>query len=209
MKDNKCCICNIVSGNGLLGDIDKPFIQSANYRAVASVGAFIEGWSLIIPKEHDVSLLEHYQRDEFLKFCIQVKSLVEQSYGRTIIFEHGANAFGSLAGCGINHAHLHVVPFKKSLRDSLKNDSFVWGEIEASELKNVVGDKDYLFYADDVGNSALTGIFTIMDQPISQYFRKVLASELGKSDSYDYREFPFIETSQRTYTTLTHQINDQ
>ena len=54
---------------------------------------------------------------EFINECIDV---IKKTYSvdKVIVFEHGANKFGSMTACGTNHSHIHIVP----LNDSLLNN---------------------------------------------------------------------------------------
>lgn len=107
---NNCRFCNIVVGKYQYAEIDQPFASNDGFVAIASIGALIEGWSLIIPKEHQHSMRNVYDKLQFKDFVETVIPLLVQQYGPLIAFEHGSNKEGSITACGTDHAHLHLVP---------------------------------------------------------------------------------------------------
>ena len=47
---DKCRFCSILKGEKTFDTIDSPIIENDNYYLLSSVGAMVEGWSLVIPK---------------------------------------------------------------------------------------------------------------------------------------------------------------
>lgn len=195
-----CCLCEIVKGKKRFGSADSPFLENDEFIALPSIGAFIEGWSLIVPKSHVVSMKEHYRSEVLKSFTSEVCRRVESSYGDTIIFEHGAHSEGSLTGCGVDHAHLHVVPHSTSLRPLLLESGLSWKECSPANISDIAGDKEYLFYSD--GFDSL-GLIHVLDSPKSQFFRKLLADVSGNQKISDYKTFPLTHTSQSTFEKLS------
>ena len=52
-----CRFCDILSGN-LKGKEDHPIWENEGYFSLASIGALVEGWILIVPKKHVISMKE-------------------------------------------------------------------------------------------------------------------------------------------------------
>jgi hypothetical protein len=92
---------------------DEVLFDSMSYVVTPSLGSFIEGWTLIISKRHVTSMsqLSLSEIRELNSLIPEIRKRVEQAYGPTIVFEHGPLTAGTEFGCGIDHAHLHVVPF--------------------------------------------------------------------------------------------------
>ena len=209
-RNESCRFCGIVSGQYNYTEIDQPFLTAASYIAVASIGALVEGWTLILPLKHQLSLQQVYEDADFQDFTCRTISLLKQQYGPIIAFEHGANQEGSITSCGTNHAHLHLVPFKASLAPKLQSTGLQWMQCRLSDVLEAVGDNEYLFYMDMESNSHITdqtGYLHILSSPTSQFFRKILAEHLGCPETSNYREFPHLDASTRTSQRLAALSN--
>ncbi len=206
MKNMELCrFCNIIKGEYQYCEIDRPFASNDKYIAVASIGALIRGWSLIIPKEHQLSLRNVYDENDFLKFTGTVISLLMNQYGPLIAFEHGSNKEGSITACGTDHAHLHLVPFNESLVEQIQTSGLKWIQRHISEIKYEVGEREYLFYTELKSEKSWhdpVGYLHILKSPISQFFRHLIASRLGNDDMYDYKRFPYLENAKQTRIVL-------
>lgn len=197
----KCRFCDIVKGHYKYEDVDKPFIENDDFFAIASIGSMIEGWSLIIPKDHQLSMRNFYKNKNFKKIINDILPLMTSKYGNVISFEHGSNEEGSITACGTDHAHLHLVPYEDTLVNELKESGLKWEPCLSSEIKDKTGNKEYLFYTDI--NSTTNwedpiGYLHILENPISQYFRHLLAKKIDKVEESDYKLFPFLENAVQT-----------
>jgi ATP adenylyltransferase len=199
---HNCRFCGIPDGITSFGVSDKPFCEDENFFAVASIGALVDGWSLIIPKKHVVSLREIYGTPEFKKFSADVVGKIRLNYGNVVLFEHGPSREGSLTSCGTDHAHLHVVPLPFSLNKDLVESGLNWQTIKSSDIAKTVHESEYLFFSDNPDDSDFHGSLHILQEPVSQYFRKIIARRLGKLDVSDYRQFLHLSTSESTQSRL-------
>src|SRR5437588_7020865 len=147
-----CHFCQIAERSDHLRSYDRPFSRSLDYFAIASIGALVHGWTLVCPTRHVVNLQEHYARAAFRSFLNDVARTVAAHYGDCVFFEHGANWEESVTGCGVNHAHFHIVP-SVSLSRLLMSADTGWQTIQFSRIRAFVGQKEYLFYADSVDNA--------------------------------------------------------
>ena len=202
IADFNCRFCQIAAVQRHAGDIDKPILESDDYIAIASIGAFIEGWCLVIPKKHKLTLAHDYRNQAFLEFASQVSERVSRRYGNTIFFEHGPITTGSAMGCGINHAHLHIVPFKESISETILNGELIWSEIPVSAIEDKTALKDYLLYSDDLLSSEPIVLLSTPHKPISQYFRMVLAEKTGFMETANYRAHSHMDISIETHKQL-------
>jgi Diadenosine tetraphosphate (Ap4A) hydrolase and other HIT family hydrolases len=202
--EKACRFCDIVKGHYKYSDIDRPFYENELFIAIASVGALVEGWTLVVPKIHQVSMRNLYssqQLNDTMNFLIP---RLANKYGKLIVFEHGSNKEGSITSCGTDHAHLHIVPYGESLLPDMKNTGMRWENYKTSEIDKIVNQSEYLFYHEIEQNQweDPIGYLHILETPISQFFRKVIADRIGCLDRYDYKKFPNIEIAQATNKAL-------
>ena len=207
---NECRFCSILRGNKHFGDIDTPIYENDSFFLLSSVGALVEGWTLAIPKKHVYSMKNYYSDKTFLAFLNKSLCRIKNVYKtkKIVVFEHGANKFGSLTACGTNHAHLHIVPLDNSLLDDIK-PLLKFKEIKVEEINNYVGDNEYLLYADiesEFDNSSC--YIHILKEPISQFFRKVIAEKLGIPEKYNYRENMNLDISEATFRMLKKRCDN-
>lgn len=202
---NNCRFCNIVVGKYQYAEIDQPFASNDAFIAIASIGALIEGWSLIIPKEHQLSMRNVYDKPKFTDFVGTVIPLLVKQYGSLIAFEHGSNKEGSITACGTDHAHLHLVPYCKSLFSDLQSSGLRWIQCQASEIAPRVGNSEYLFYSKLGVKKAWNdpvGYLHVLKRPISQFFRQLIAARTGHAETSDYRRFPYLDAARQTRRTV-------
>ena len=68
-----------------------------NFFSLASIGGFIDGWSLVIPKEHTYSMRKFFTDSAFVDIANKMLKRIRDTYRKkSIIFEHGANHEGSI-----------------------------------------------------------------------------------------------------------------
>ncbi len=204
MNSKNCRFCNIINGN-YQHKFDQPFFKNNSYIAMASIGALVEGWTLIIPKEHQLSMKSLYSDINFTNFVDNLIPRIYKMYGPLIAFEHGSNKEGSITACGTNHAHLHLVPFSDSLMNDMNKSNMEWIKCRSSEIFNIVGKSEYLFYT-EIGTNNIwndpIGYLHILEFPISQYFRQIIAKKLGHSDKFDYKIYPNADITEQTMLNL-------
>ena len=205
-----CRVCDLVLENKNQNFFDKPLMRTPYNSVIASLGAMIPGWVLLVPTEHIFNLSDRYMDCDLTMLRASVSQILVSEFSLPIcMFEHGAMGHGSQTGCGVDHAHLHMLPFHKSLRDSILelNDSLEWNEINASEIKTIAGEKEYLFYSDDTFSANPSGILAIVTEATSQFFRKAIAKELGRDNEFDYRSNFFEEHIRETQFRIERQLN--
>ncbi|WP_442931539.1 HIT family protein [Mycobacterium sp. 050128] len=175
-----CRLCNI--------EAQEPTIhQSADASAVPSLGSFIAGWTLVVPRRH-VLALSDLSSDEWSGFTSTVnyvRTRIEGAYGDVISFEHGSAGPNRLAGCGVDHAHLHIVPSTTNLRSAIDAISTTVGRFQwepAEGKPEARRSLDYLYIADSSGQWITYG-----DSIPSQVVRRALAAECGRN-IWDWKE---------------------
>lgn len=173
---------------------DTPVFESESFVALPTVGAFIEGWLLVVPREPALSFaqLPDTLWPEADDFIAEVARRIELEYGPVAVFEHGPGAKLSPVGCGVDYAHFHVVPTRTDLREAARQ-SFPAVTWKSRPVISSVRDfrsrgRDYWAL---VQNEYQPGCWlgTISDQsPPNQLFRRLLAKSVGlDNSSFDWR----------------------
>lgn len=196
---NNCRFCGIANGydNGQRPENAK-IVESDNYFAISSIGALVEGWMLIVPKNHCCSMKTIYSDTEFIVFTNRLVNALVACYGPVIAFEHGPNREGSDTSCGTDHAHIHLVPYH-SLTAKLESMDLEWKKCCASQVDTLVGTNEYLFYCEPGEKwEDPTGYVHILKAPISQFFRQVIAEAQGVFDKFNYKTNPDISLTLKT-----------
>lgn len=184
---------------------DEPIYTTTNFVAVPSLGALVEGWMLVLPREHLInsSHIPAALRNEFDYIVATVHDLVARTFGSPTVFEHGAATNGSQFGCGTDHAHLHVVPLpfdlKKATSDQVTDLQWVVLDHELTRLPHQPG--DYLALA----NESHT-LLALPGSPVSQFFRRIIAASLGRPNDYNYRSHLFLPNVVATRSRLLARL---
>ena len=114
-----CCFCTELSGRSgdfasIYPEITKGrFVhQTPGFVVFPSLGQLSPGHLLIVPRLHVKSFaaLPTALRDEAVQVFAWAVSAVERQFSAPVCFEHGSAEAAESGGCGIVHAHLHVVP---------------------------------------------------------------------------------------------------
>ena len=208
----KCRFCDILEGNRKMGIIDNPILENDKFFSLASIGGFIDGWSLVIPKEHTYSMRKFFTDSAFVDIANKMLKRILDAYRKkSIIFEHGANHEGSITACGTNHAHLHIIPYEKSLlKQMFHDDSVQWIECKITDVERIVQKKEYWFYAENVVDiEDAKGYIHIIEKPESQYFRRLLAEKEGYTKEYDYKCNLFLDKGEATYASLVKKYDEE
>lgn len=199
--EKECRFCKIGRGErGEYGVVDSPFFSGENYFSIVSIGAFIDGWTMIVTREHMYNMHREYEKSDFKGYLRTHIDIVRKKYEKTdkiLIFEHGANKCDSLTACGTSHAHLHVIPFEGSILKEIQEDR-EWVKCRLEQVEEIVGEKEYLLYGESDGSQSDIDVYIHMVEiPESQYFRKILGEKIGLSGAFSYKEDIRAEESEK------------
>lgn len=219
MSIAQCDFCNEFAGGthnafcSRYGDrITRTVLATENVRVFPSIGQLVEGYLLITPTDHYSAIDEMPCRltKEFDYVYRTVKEAMLDSYGPFLCYEHGSRG-PDFGGCGIYHAHLHVVPVG-GYRDPINElrDRFAYKRIQSFEdiRPETEGLSSYLFYEDVESDRYL---FFTGSMP-SQYMRRLLATTIGDIE-WDWRaahrEARLLRTVKRlsVYFNNLHQLS--
>jgi diadenosine tetraphosphate (Ap4A) HIT family hydrolase len=176
------------------------FMESVAGIAVASLGQIVEGYAVVFGMEDIINLrsLEEDGQREFLRFVRSARQRVEQRFGPTVMFEHGASCAGTNVSCGVNRIHVHIVPYTGR---PLQNEAGKAFQCKAStltieqmleSLRSWETDSPY-FWIEDGGKVFL---FSYGAKRESQVLRRVIAQQVGMADRWNWREYPTQEAAE-------------
>jgi diadenosine tetraphosphate (Ap4A) HIT family hydrolase len=158
------------------------------------------GHALVLPLQHVVSVAElsgDASRD-FFAVRNEIVSLLENKFGPLLQFEHGVRE-GDSGGCGIDHAHLHVLPCPSNVTADVVLADFPH-RLEIDDLEQIgaaTGERSYLFVKDANNRARLA----LCDRVPSQYLRRRVAALLGM-ERWDWRTASFRESFALTTAEL-------
>jgi len=186
---------------------NRPVFESENFLVIPSLGSLVEGWLLIVPKRFHLNFSQ-LSPSNFSELEILISQLAQRflpmfNADQFVVFEHGPTLENSVAGCGVDYAHLHWIPTNFDLLEGVKvflNLDYTWRVM--SELKDIkdhnVNDDDYLYLRNQKGQHLLT----CQEHVPSQTFRKVIAHYLDIPNSYDWKLNQGVENIESVYTKL-------
>ena len=171
--------------------------------ATASAGALVPGWTLVLAPGHSTSSarLPLAERLELFAKAEALRRLLADHFSLPVVlFEHGSVDELSPMACTTSHTHLHLVPIAgdvfahASHYHPLPGD---WEEANVASLRDW-SEIDYLLFQDENGPLLVHP----MIEPVSQYFRRVIASMTGVPERWDWRLCETGEFVRLTRTTL-------
>jgi ATP adenylyltransferase len=166
-----------------------------------TLGSIIPNWVLAIPKRHAANAARWAQNERNAPLSA-IKDAA-RSFGRDprdiIWFEHGATEPRSIVGCGVDHAHIHILltppfSFRRLCEEAQVKAGLGWSlgsgdgyaAIDSSESYFVAGHGDQFLLAQSVAAAG------------SQFFRKAIARIVHRDAAWDYRSHPHMENVAET-----------
>jgi ATP adenylyltransferase len=185
---------------------------------VPTRGPLVEGWLLVIPREHVLSslALPGSRRDLVYDEAARAAGLLREAYHHDVerggafvtTFEHGAARSGTPVGCGVDHVHLHavVLPFElaAAAHQHPLGGGLRWQAVSGwRDLEQVVASNTpYVAVANDEAVWVGTGKIP------NQFFRRVIAAELGHPDRFDWKMDPRNDLVDRTLAAVADRTTD-
>ncbi len=171
--------------------------QENDIVAMPTLGQLFKGSLLILPRQHieTMAQIPSAQLDSLLILLDRLeKRLVP--FGLPILFEHGAKCVTN-GGCGIHHAHFHLVPVPKPLSwaDMLPDEDAYRADTLVDALTRLQRTDEYVLFRDTYGHIAF---LEITDDEVrkwfpSQYFRRQLAQHFHRKEPWDWRAYTWQE----------------
>lgn len=199
---NTCKLCSELESRTSVWN--QPLFESPNFVALPSLGALVEGWLLLVPKRHFISFgaIPSSMHPEINEFKGYLCAMLRQCYGTVAAFEHGPSMASRTVGCGVDHAHLHLVPLQFDLAAEVLPflpNSATWSSAGIEQCQDAyTRGEDYLYLEQPIGS----GRITTHDEFGSQLFRKAIAAQLGIHNQYNWHEYQQLETVMTTIDSV-------
>lgn len=159
--------------------------------ALPSIGQIFSGSLMLMPRHH-VETIAELGSDEMEELIILLSRLYPRisALGPVAIFEHGAKCETG-HGCGIYHAHLHVMPLPSEISGKeVLPDLPVSTDSLRSAYQKLNGASNYILFKDTNG---LISYGIISDSESnnyqSQHLRKTLAGIFSPDKEWDWRRY--------------------
>jgi diadenosine tetraphosphate (Ap4A) HIT family hydrolase len=175
---------------GAYGVLSRLFFRGDHVVAFPTISPLRTGHSLIVPREHRTSLAQYSARtlDEIIEAC----HIVGERFGHAIWFEHGIGA-GDIGGCGISHAHMHVLPttteeFSDTISSMVAEFAADLWSVDGGirhGLQIIPPDKSYLI----VGSSSADNTTVAKYDYISSQFMRRLFAQMFGIRVWDWRNY--------------------
>jgi len=207
----KCRYCENIFSESLTreaGVQNHILFESEHFVAVPTLGALVQGWLLIVSKRHRICMgdLDPSLLEEMVVFKNRVAKVVEFHYGSIAVFEHGPSKPKQALGCGVDHAHLHIVPTECNLIAGLSNiyeSDVLWQNSEGIQDAVEYHAKGFEYlYIEQPNDKALIAKARGFG---SQLFRKVIAQHVGRPEWFDWKVHEGVKNIRLTIEKLTSE----
>jgi ATP adenylyltransferase len=183
-----CDFCAELAGDGehefarrFGSTADRIVWASDEFVVIPTLGPLSFGHMLVVPRAHSTSFARLANPARAMSVVSEVRRHIESGLGTTVAFEHGCSGEGSSGGCGITHAHTHVVPMDQPL--GLPNlEGVGWAPVAERDGVSTFGPTDYLYFSDIDRSEYVAPIERIP----SQLLRRWVADRLGMR-GWDWR----------------------
>lgn len=165
-----------------------PVRRGKRLLAVPSIGPLLPGWLLVLPTSHELSFADLSCEVAVAAELEEIAAWWTDLFGPLTWFEHGPASEGSPVGCGVDHAHMHLVPLAgldllalaRSRMPSLRFEPI--GGVDEINLSRQAG-TPYLYLRAESGQSWIASSPRIP----SQFFRQLIAAAQGRPDEFDWK----------------------
>lgn len=186
---DSCVLCDVLDGcdqtpaRSFLTRSELPtetLASGASITAIADVAPLAPGHVLLVTTRHVLAMSKltsagltelRYMRERFARWLESLYSLP------VISFEHGLCTSEGVASCGIDHAHLHLLPTNIPVEDKFRADFDVMTLRWLSDLEPATRQVDEHLFLQGSGGIML---LARPQHPASQYFRRVISGLGGR-----------------------------
>ena len=180
---------------------DTVIFADAEFVVCPTLGSFLPYWYLLIPRDAHLNFADWSTEHPNRCVSSEIKRIFLNKLGddsKYIWFEHGPATTGSITGCGVDHAHLHILMNSAvSIDDILMGAAEFgvdnWQEVDVDQIYTRRNECDeYLAF----GNGARGFLKNLKSAAGTQFFRRVLAHLSGYGEVWDYKSHPYQENAQ-------------
>ncbi len=125
--------------------------------------------------------------------------------GRAVWFEHGPAQKGSILGCGVDQAHLHIIYDAPFSTQELWSKAAEFGKLDwsfgpaDSVYASIGAERSYLV----AGSLDSAGFVHDVERVGSQFFRRVIAEMVSRPDAWNYRSYAHLSNVRETLRTFS------
>jgi diadenosine tetraphosphate (Ap4A) HIT family hydrolase len=171
--------------------------KNEDFFVTPTVGELGPDHLLVIPRAH-IPSFGHLSRDHALeaeRIIDTHSALLSDERTKVIVFEHGMVSHSAAGGCGISHAHVHLVSVPRAFEIGPlpePNGFHPWTPVSPGEfLSRANQGSGYLL----IGCEGTFWTRQVENLP-SQYLRRWIAGRLGKAQ-WDWREATDVDVERR------------
>lgn len=202
-KVSECNYCNYYyKGIDKIGQ--KIIYESEQFIVLATLGEFIHGYPIIIPKQHVMSCAEFDKEtmNEFIEVLEDVLFILSKTYNtkKFLVWENGTGNGGKgKAKDSVVHSHVHIAPSNLTANEIELIAGFPLKKISTEEISEYTL-HSYLMIKDGKN-------WRINDEPSvyipRQFIRQLIAKEHNiEGDIWNWRTHPFINKMHETYEQI-------
>lgn len=184
---------HLLEQSGTSAPWDRVLVETDDFIVAPTLGSIVPGWMLVVPKRPAINFLEVADSGEQRphEYLLQAAKVLELSNG-WIWFEHGPAVEGSLVGCGVDYAHLHIIAAPPFGFAEFTAEISAAGDWEPCAVEDAYSGlpNETPYYVAGSGAEALRMVGRELG---SQFFRKAVASLTGDQNRWDYRAHDFQE----------------
>lgn len=119
---------------------DRPVANSEHFIVLPSLGALVPGWVLVVPRRPILNLgaLNEIERADLDALVHYLRNVLSSVTNDVFEFEHGPQDRDSSVGCGVDQAHLHLVPLPFDLLSAaleVDNRTIQWRDIPNNSVE--------------------------------------------------------------------------
>lgn len=202
-KEEPCIFCQMAKYKGFSNlekynqFVEKPvdciIYESPSFYVVPELGALKQGFLMIVPKEHILSVAQFPEElmPEYLEVCKDVEEILLKAFnGKSVAFmEHGSGPSGKTSHKkSIVHAHTHVV-VDFELKEKYQR------MVQMKKCENISDASDVHYFSYQQSTDGQLMIAMNPEVYVQRQFpRQVMAEELGLApDQYNWRWYEFDE----------------
>ncbi len=184
--------------------------ETEHFYALLGLGPIVEGYILLVAKEHIRSMFDLPEdlRNSYATAKAELKQLIRQVYGPTIVTEHGR-----VQACFVEdeeahdllcyHAHQLFFPVEVDLSKLSKEGHFEkvfeGNSFFGMPPSTLQDDEEYLLFEDSTNH---VFIHKVIGKCLRQYMRYLVACSLGKPEFANWQRHPQLQaiaTAQKKY----------
>jgi diadenosine tetraphosphate (Ap4A) HIT family hydrolase len=192
-----CPFCRKFLAHGDLRWYDQEIYRDENFVVVPGLGPFVEGYVMLLTRQHyrSFSVVPEALWNSLLDLRSSARSLVEASFGESMLFEHGPGPLTSGGSC-IDHAHWHIMPSIPGFATELRSRH----DFRPINIRDIhrFADSSYLL----LENSEEQAYAAVVESLPGQYMRRIAAELVGCANEWDYAVFPRLDIVRVTLDKL-------